>query len=125
MAGIASGCGFGGFLHRRLWGGGGPDPNTIGTVTGWVAEIDGGDGVVGARITIGGRSGVSTAPVGQFAVSGIPQGHRQIIVNPPAPFELVSDEPMYCDVIGGQAISLFDPILVISSGSLPPAPHSD
>lgn len=107
-----AGCGGGGE------GGAGP----TGDVQGRVANVANNEGVAGIQVTIGGRSTLSTSPGGNFTARGVPVGHHQIIVTCTPDYQLVSDDPVYCDVITGEVTALPAPILVVALAGPPPPP---
>jgi len=102
--------------------GGGDGAATTGTVTGWVVDVDSGLGIGGLTVLIGGQSGESTVPDGDFTVRRIPPGTHVVTVVPTAAFEMVPGPPVTVPVVAGATTALPAPVLVIDPASLPPEP---
>ena len=107
---VLAGCG----------GGGGAAPS--GDVQGGIVNVANDEGVPGIEVMIGGRSALSTAPWGEFTVNDVAPGHQQIMVTCTPYYQLLSADPIYCDVIADQVSVLPAPILVVPSGGPPPPP---
>ena len=108
-------------------GGGSPaEPGQAGTVTGLVmaSGIDNGDlhGLEGAEVTVANQTGISDSD-GHFSVIDVPAGQQQLIaVTLPDPYVLLTSEPMHCDVTGGAATDLSEPIIAVPALAVPDPP---
>ncbi|HEY3397151.1 MAG TPA: hypothetical protein VGM19_05760 [Armatimonadota bacterium] len=108
---LVSGCG----------GGGGTNPNTTG-VSGQIVDAASGLGIGNVTVRIGGKTGLSTTPDGDFLVSGMSPGRYQVVIVPGAMFVAVPGPPVYVDVVQGHLTTLPGVLFVVDSTVQPPAP---
>ena len=109
-------------------GGGGDSPavpNQSGIVTGFVVLLDTGsgdvEGLAGAEVSIATQTATSDAE-GYFVVNGVPAGQQLVTVTLPAPYVLLSSEPIYCDAVAGQITELPEPIIAVTEDVSVPSP---
>ena len=122
---IMLGIAFVGFVG--CGGGGGPpaEPGQSGTVTGFVMSLDTSsgniEGLAGAEVSIATQTATSDAE-GYFVVNGVPAGQQLVTVTLPAPYVLLSSEPIYCDAVAGQITELPEPIIAVTEDVSVPSP---
>ncbi len=98
----------------------GYDPATTGTVTGQVVDLNNELGVPDAQVTVASRADTSDS-LGGFEIAGVPPGSQQVVFNPPAPYVLVSTDPIHAQVVAQQVTTL-GKVYVIPEPDLPPVP---
>ncbi len=59
---------------------------------------------------------------GYFVVNGVPAGQQLVTVTLPAPYVLLSSEPIYCDAVAGQITELPEPIIAVTEDVSVPSP---
>ena len=100
-----------------------PQPPS-GQVAGHVLYFTTDQGLGGVDLTVGGKTDTSDNN-GDFLITGITPGDNQVLtVDPPAWLALPSQDPIHVDVALNQTTTLPQPIRLINSGDVPPAPPS-
>ena len=114
---VVAGCGGDGD------GGGMVDPQS-GAITGTIVHAGTGLPLGGIAVTAGGVT-ANTDANGNFRLSGVAPGNRQVAVTPAAERDLIlppPNTPIMVRVVAGQTTTLAGQILLIDGPDAPPAP---
>ncbi len=108
-----------GWLIAGCGGGGGTTPASTGSVSGSTVDIVSQFGIGGLTVTVGGQQDVTDGN-GNFVVTGVLPGVRDVVVTPTTLWEQVGDAPDVV-VVAGQTTPV-GVILVRDPNSGPPPP---